>query len=78
MTTSIATDYAKLGLLHRLFASVPILAVTATATPALVRDVSEILEMGRYEMFRSGHNRPNLFYEVVSKPKTMDSTVDGK
>ena len=77
-SSSISSDYAKLGVLHRLFPTVPMLAVTATATPALVRDVSQILEMGRYELFRSSFNRPNLYYEVISKPKTLDATVDGE
>jgi ATP-dependent DNA helicase Q1 len=61
-------DYAKLGILKRQFPQVPILALTATATPRLVEDVKSILEMNKCVYFRTSFYRNNLTYEVVKKP----------
>lgn len=58
-------DYSKLGILKRQFPTVPILALTATATPHLVSDVKSILEIQRCVFFRTSFFRKNLFYEVL-------------
>ena len=43
----------------------PILALTATATPRVLRDVEEILGLGRRTVrFRGKSDRPNLFFAV--------------
>ncbi|TYZ62624.1 hypothetical protein PybrP1_002384 [[Pythium] brassicae (nom. inval.)] len=68
-------DYSKLGLLKRQFPSVPILALTATATPHLVSDVKSILEIPRCVFFRTSFFRKNLFYEVVAKPAKEEAAM---
>jgi ATP-dependent DNA helicase Q1 len=62
-------DYTKLGLLKTHFPSIPVLAVTATASDRIRDDVCQILRLGRnYRFFRSTARRPNLTYSV--RPKT--------
>lgn len=62
----------RLGLLRKLFPAVPILAVTATATPHVIRDVTDILSLHAPELFKTDSNRPNLLYAV--RPKPSDNT----
>ncbi|KAF1793425.1 P-loop containing nucleoside triphosphate hydrolase [Phytophthora cactorum] len=57
-------DYSKLGILKRQFPKVPILALTATATPRLAKDVKAILEIQNCVSFRTSFLRNNLHYEV--------------
>ena len=57
-------DYKKLGILKQQFPEVPIIALTATATDRVCRDLQEILRIEGCETFRNSVNRPNLFYEV--------------
>ena len=61
-------DYAKLGVLKNHFPSVPILAVTATASDRVREDCCSILQLdNNYRFFRSTANRPNLRYQVRPK-----------
>lgn len=62
-------DYSKLGVLKRQFSTVPILALTATATPRLVADVKSILEIEKCTTFRTSFFRSNLHYEVQTPPR---------
>lgn len=66
-------DYKKLGVLKQQFPEVPILALTATATERVCRDVQEILRIEGCETFRSSMNRANLFYEVRGLPALAGS-----
>jgi superfamily II DNA helicase RecQ len=69
---SFREDYKKLGLLKKEFPNVPLIALTATATPRVVADVIKHLNIDRnYEFFRTTANRPNLTYSVV--PKVNDT-----
>jgi ATP-dependent DNA helicase Q1 len=68
-------DYQKLSILRKLFPTVPILAVTATATPQVLRDVTDILQISNVEFFKSPFNRPNLFYRVQHKPASLDDAI---
>ncbi len=50
-------DYRQLHILRRQFPDVPIIALTATATDQVVKDVAEILQLQNMETFRSSINR---------------------
>jgi ATP-dependent DNA helicase RecQ len=52
----------------------PIMALTATATPKVQQDIIKILEIKSEDIFLSSFNRTNLFYEVRPKIK-KDQTV---
>ncbi|MEM8965972.1 MAG: DNA helicase RecQ [Bacteroidota bacterium] len=49
--------------------NVPIIALTATATPKVQLDIQRNLQMEEADLFKSSFNRENLFYEV--RPKTQ-------
>jgi RecQ family ATP-dependent DNA helicase len=69
-------DYAKLGKLKSHFPTVPILAVTATASDSVRHDVCTILRMPTYSFFRSTAARPNLTYSVQHKPKNFEDIAE--
>jgi ATP-dependent DNA helicase Q1 len=70
-------DYAKLGILKTQFPTVPILAVTATASERVRNDCSNILRLHQhYRFFRSTANRPNLIYQVRPKDTSSDVLED--
>lgn len=48
---------------------VPIIALTATATPKVQQDIMKNLEIDNANVFISSFNRPNLYYEIRPKPK---------
>ena len=72
---SFRPDYAQLGILKRHFPTVPILAVTATASERVRHDVCHILGLtaARTKVFRSSANRPNLRYAVRLKTNEASS-----
>ncbi len=45
----------------------PIIALTATATPRVQRDILENLEITDAVVFRTSFNRPNLYYQITPK-----------
>lgn len=54
--------------------NVPVMALTATATPKVQEDIQKNLGMMDAKLFKSSFNRPNLYYEV--RPKTNDVVKD--
>lgn len=62
-------DYAQLNCLRKIFYDpcVPIMALTATATPKIVEDVKNLLSMKDSKVFISSFERPNLKYDVIPK-----------
>ena len=45
----------------------PIIALTATATPKVQQDIRKNLQMEEAETYKSSFNRKNLYYEIRSK-----------
>ncbi len=60
-------DYRNLKQLRRDFPQVPVVALTATATEQVRRDIIDQLELQRGKVFRSSFNRANLTYSVQTK-----------
>lgn len=58
-------DYAKLGKFREEIGNPPTIALTATATATVRRDIIELLALGDPAIFIRGFARPNLFYEVA-------------
>ncbi|AFL84608.1 ATP-dependent DNA helicase RecQ [Belliella baltica DSM 15883] len=50
----------------------PIIALTATATPKVQQDIQRNLQMEEADLFKSSFNRTNLYYEV--RPKIKNET----
>lgn len=53
----------------------PIIALTATATPKVQKDIQKNLGMQRATVFKSSFNRPNLMYEVRQKTDDVDKDI---
>lgn len=51
---------------------VPIIALTATATPKVQQDILKTLKLNDPKIFISSFNRPNLYYEVRPKDKDVN------
>ncbi|KAG1881987.1 P-loop containing nucleoside triphosphate hydrolase protein [Suillus tomentosus] len=59
-------EYRKLGSFRERFHGVPIMALTATATPSVQTDIIRSLKMSEERLFTASHpfNRANLFYDI--------------
>lgn len=60
-------DYRNLNFLRRSFPKVPIIALTATATPRVRQDIARNLLLPDAQIFVASFNRPNLKYSVISR-----------
>ncbi|TVU23289.1 hypothetical protein EJB05_25644 [Eragrostis curvula] len=69
-------DYKNLGILKIQFPSVPMIALTATATSKVQTDLIEMLHIPRCVKFVSTVNRPNLFYKVTEKSPVGKVVID--
>ncbi len=54
---------------------VPIIALTATATPKVQQDIQKNLNMMNANVFISSFNRPNLYYEIRPKNKDVNKEI---
>ena len=60
-------DYLRLGALAVEWPDVPRIALTATATPATHREITERLHLEQAKHFVSSFDRPNIRYQIESK-----------
>uniref|UniRef100_A0A5S6R1X4 RecQ-like DNA helicase BLM n=1 Tax=Trichuris muris TaxID=70415 RepID=A0A5S6R1X4_TRIMR len=68
-------DYKRMSMLRERFPSVPLMALTATATPKIVVDTKNQLNMQSSKLFISSFVRSNLRYKVVEKEKKTLMTI---
>jgi len=69
-------EYRNLrGIIDRLGDNIPIIGLTATATPKVQEDIIKNLGMTDAKVFKASFNRPNLFYEVRPKTKNVDADI---
>jgi len=54
---------------------IPIIALTATATPKVQEDILKNLKITDAKVFKSSFNRPNLYYEVRSKTEQVEADI---
>jgi ATP-dependent DNA helicase RecQ len=63
-------EYRKIkSIVAQIAPNLPIIALTATATPKVQQDIQRNLQMEEADLFKSSFNRTNLFYEVRPKLK---------
>ncbi|NOW93978.1 ATP-dependent DNA helicase RecQ [Mucilaginibacter sp. SG564] len=55
--------------------NIPIIALTATATPKVQQDIQKNLQMNNATVYKSSFNRSNLFYEVRAKRNVIKEIV---
>ncbi|KAH9615750.1 hypothetical protein KSS87_001804 [Heliosperma pusillum] len=62
-------DYRRLGCLKQNFPTIPVMALTATATHTVRKDILNALKIPRAMVLETSFDRPNLKYEVINKSK---------
>lgn len=68
-------DYRNLRfMLKQIDQDLPVIALTATATPKVQEDILKNLQITDAKVFKASFNRPNLYYEVC--PKTNQVEID--
>lgn len=68
-------EYRNLRSTVRQFGNIPIIGLTATATPKVQEDILKNLEMPDADTYKASFNRPNLYYEVRPKTKNIESDI---
>ncbi len=69
-------EYRRLSELRRIFPGVPILALTATATDRVRRDIVASLSLREPACYVASFNRPNLTYRVIPKANTFRTLLE--
>ena len=62
-------------IVSRLGENIPIIGLTATATPKVQEDIIKNLGILDAKVFKASFNRANLFYEVRTKTANVDSDI---
>ncbi len=62
-------------IIGRIGDNIPIIAVTATATPKVQEDILKNLGITNANTFKASFNRPNLYYEVRPKTAQVDADI---
>jgi len=69
-------EYRNLkNIIKRIDKNIPIIGLTATATPKVQEDILKNLGMQDANTFKASFNRPNLYYEVRPKTKNIDADI---
>lgn len=69
-------DYRNLrAVINQLDQHLPVIALTATATPKVQEDIMKNLHITDATVFKASFNRPNLYYEVRSKTDQVELEI---
>lgn len=68
-------EYRNLKYLRSKFPTIPIIALTATATVQVRADIVRQLDLPAPQIFTSSFNRPNLSYEVLPKKDSFKTIL---
>ncbi|MCW8981212.1 MAG: DNA helicase RecQ [Altibacter sp.] len=69
-------EYRNLrSIIKRIGDNIPIIGLTATATPKVQEDILKNLGIQQANTFKASFNRPNLYYEIRPKTKNIDSDI---
>jgi len=62
-------------ILKRIGDNIPVIGLTATATPKVQEDILKNLGITDANTFKASFNRPNLYYEVRPKTKNIEADI---
>ena len=62
-------------IIQRIGDNIPIIGLTATATPKVQEDILKNLAIPEAKTFMASFNRPNLYYEIRPKTKQVDADI---
>lgn len=69
-------EYRNLkSIIQRIGDNIPIIGLTATATPKVQEDILKNLSIQDANTFKASFNRPNLYYEIRPKTKNVDGDI---
>jgi ATP-dependent DNA helicase RecQ len=68
-------EYRRLRPIIDAVGSVPVMALTATATPKVQQDIQKNLGMMAAELYKSSFNRDNLYYDVRAKQNVIKEII---
>lgn len=68
-------EYRKIKTMIGQLGNMPVIALTATATPKVQIDIQKNLQMEEADVFISSFNRENLYYEVRPKKETKKQLI---
>ncbi|MBC7848048.1 MAG: ATP-dependent DNA helicase RecQ [Flavobacterium sp.] len=68
-------EYRNLKGIIKQLGDVSIIGLTATATPKVQEDILKNLDMSDATTYKASFNRPNLYYEVRTKTKNIESDI---
>ena len=68
-------EYRKLKYVIQQLGNVPVIALTATATAPVQQDIIRSLNINKANLFISSFERPNLYYEVLSKKDNLKKLI---
>nr|WP_026302640.1 DNA helicase RecQ [Psychroflexus tropicus] len=69
-------EYRNLkNIIERIGNDIPIIGLTATATPKVQEDILKNLRIPNAKTFKASFNRPNLYYEIRPKTDDIDSDI---
>ncbi|HAA14512.1 MAG TPA: DNA helicase RecQ [Cytophagales bacterium] len=68
-------EYRRIKEIIKQLGSLPIIALTATATPKVQNDIQKNLQMEDADLFKSSFNRENLYYEVRPKKQAKKQLI---
>jgi ATP-dependent DNA helicase RecQ len=68
-------EYRNLRHIIKQLGNIPVIGLTATATPKVQEDILKNLDMTDAKTYKASFNRPNLYYEVRTKGKTVESDI---
>ncbi|WP_281297142.1 RecQ family ATP-dependent DNA helicase [Flavobacterium limnophilum] len=68
-------EYRNLKGIIKQLGDIPIIGLTATATPKVQEDILKNLDMSDATTYKASFNRPNLYYEVRTKTKNIESDI---
>lgn len=67
--------YLRIAEIRPFFPGIPLLALTATATPLVVKDIQEKLDFRKENLFQGSFVRPNLAYVVYKEENKLQKLL---
>ena len=68
-------SYLEISALRELLPEVPVLALTATATPKVVEDIQDKLSFKKHHVVQQSFRRKNLFYSLLNTEAKWDKAL---
>ena len=68
-------EYRNLRSIIKQLGDMAVIGLTATATPKVQEDILKNLDMVDANTFKASFNRPNLYYEIRTKTKNVESDI---